>query len=52
MRNVFYKIVIIIEKRDHIAGNIYSHEDPYRGLNITNMEHIFFTQVMKLFGNI
>lgn len=42
--NILKKKVIIIEKRDHIAGNIYSHEDPYTGIEYHKYgTHIFHT---------
>ena len=38
------KKVIILEKRDHIAGNIYSHIDPYTGIEYHKYgTHIFHT---------
>ena len=42
--NILKKKVIILEKRDHIAGNIYSHEDPYTGIEYHKYgSHIFHT---------
>ena len=42
--NVLKKKVIILEKRDHIAGNIYSHVDPYTGIEYHKYgTHIFHT---------
>jgi len=42
--NVLKKKVIILEKRNHIAGNIYSHEDPYTGIEYHKYgTHIFHT---------
>jgi UDP-galactopyranose mutase len=42
--NILKKKVIILEKRDHIAGNIYSHEDPYTGIEYHKYgTHIFHT---------
>ena len=42
--NVLKKKVIILEKRDHIAGNIYSHIDPYTGIEYHKYgTHIFHT---------
>ena len=42
--NILKKKVIILEKRDHIAGNIYSHIDPYTGIEYHKYgTHIFHT---------
>ena len=42
--NVLKKKVIILEKRDHIAGNIYSLDDPYTGIEYHKYgTHIFHT---------
>lgn len=42
--NVLKKKVIILEKRDHIAGNIYSHIDPHTGIEYHKYgTHIFHT---------
>ncbi len=42
--SILKKKVIILEKRDHIAGNIYSHIDPYTGIEYHKYgTHIFHT---------
>ena len=37
--------IVVVEKRDHIAGNIYDEK-------IENMVHIFFIQVIWKCGNL
>ena len=42
--NVLGKKVTILEKRDHIAGNVYSDVDPYTGIEYHKYgTHIFHT---------
>ena len=40
------KRVLVIDKRSHTGGNMYCE----KVLMFINMEHIFFTQVIKKFG--
>ena len=40
--------VTVIEKRDHLAGNIYTKE--VNGSKCINMEHIFSILQIKKFG--
>ena len=40
--------VLVVEKRDHIAGNIYTEK--VMGINVHRMVPIFFILPMKKFG--
>ena len=42
--------VLVIEKRDHIAGNIYSHFDPETGIEVHDYgSHIFHTEFDEVY---
>ena len=44
------KKVLVIDKREHVGGNIYTENKD--GIMYTNMEHTYFIQVTKKYGNI
>ena len=42
--------VLVIEKRNHIAGNIYSHFDPEKGIEVHDYgSHIFHTEFDEVY---
>ncbi len=42
------KSVLVIDKRNHIAGNVYTEK--YKGFMCINMERIYFIQIIKKCG--
>lgn len=44
------KSVLVIDKRPHAAGNVYTEKS--RGFMCISMVRIFFTQTIKPYGNI
>ena len=42
------KKCLVIDKRDHIAGNIYCEK--IEGINVTNTEHISSTPATRIHG--
>ena len=44
------KKCLVIDRRDHIAGNIYCEE--IEGIHVHNMELIFFIHQIKRYGSI
>lgn len=49
MANQGHKVTVL-EKRKHIAGNIYTEE--IEGIQIINTAHIFFIHQIRKFGTI
>ncbi|MBQ3441382.1 UDP-galactopyranose mutase [Candidatus Saccharibacteria bacterium] len=42
--------VLVVEKRDHIAGNVYSHFDPETGIEVHDFgSHIFHTEFDEVY---
>ena len=40
--------VTVIDKRDHLGGNVYDYIDKETGIRLS----IYFTQIMKMYGNL